>query len=43
VTGQTNQLRALFFTRFASSFGLLTLLPTHIELLGATSLSSGRS
>ncbi|MBO4247615.1 MFS transporter [Halomicrobium sp. IBSBa] len=38
MTERQNQLRALFFTRFAGAFGLvtlLTLLPTYIEVLGA--------
>lgn len=40
----TKQLRALYFTRFAGAFGLvtlLTLLPTYIELLGATGFVVG--
>ncbi len=38
------QLRALFFTRFANAYGLvtlITLLPTYIELLGAEGLVLG--
>lgn len=44
MTDIKRQLRALFFTRFANAFGLvtlITLLPTYIELLGAEGLVLG--
>ncbi|SFR85228.1 Major Facilitator Superfamily protein [Halomicrobium zhouii] len=44
MTDTKRQLRALFFTRFANAYGLvtlLTLLSTYIELLGATGLVAG--
>jgi len=44
VTDPQRELRALFFTRFASAFGLvtlLTLLPTYIDILGATGFVVG--